>query len=349
MGEFNDIARRFGLDVTGPRSRDYSRKMVWAPDRQRAIFCGANHGKPHRLNDVWEFDLAAMTWVLLYAPDNPRSYAGLGRDASDVVFRNGVLMTQRGGPAVVGHTWSGLTYDPAQRCMLFMNIWPINVDPLVSEVGGDPAERYRGPPLWRFDPESRSWSLVKTPPPWPKEALGAMLEHVPELGGTVWHLNNWQLSATWLLDAEAGRWSVIAHRSSSLGFADEAPGRELVGYHDPHHRRLVVQWKNDSFHFDTSARRWRRVASGEGPRGHDAFSSLFKNPVDNGGLLIDYPTRSIWTCDAERMQWRREEPRGTPMPDGPRLLAFADPNLRVLVVLDDADVWVYRPQDRRSN
>lgn len=56
VGEFNDVARQFELHKTGPRGRDFTIKMVWAPERQRALFCGANHAVPHRLNDVWEFD-----------------------------------------------------------------------------------------------------------------------------------------------------------------------------------------------------------------------------------------------------------------------------------------------------
>ena len=79
MGDFNDVARRFNLHKTGPRGRDFTIKMVWAPERRRVLFCGANHGVPHRLNDVWEFDLAALTWAMLYAPDLPRDPATISR------------------------------------------------------------------------------------------------------------------------------------------------------------------------------------------------------------------------------------------------------------------------------
>ncbi len=223
VGEFNAVARQFDLHRTGPRSRDYSKKMVWAPERRRALFAGANHGAPHRLNDVWEFDLAAMSWILLYAPDNPRSYAGLGKDPSDVVFRDGVLQTLRGGPAVIGHTWSGLTYDPRAQRMVFMNTWPIAVDPLIRQVGGDPGERFRGPPLWTFNPRNRSWAILKTAPPWPFAAVGALLQDVPELDGQIWHMNNWQLQATWLLQA-SGKWTVLADRKSTPSFERDRTG-----------------------------------------------------------------------------------------------------------------------------
>jgi hypothetical protein len=342
LGEFNDTARRFELDRTGPRARDFSRKMVWAPERRRALFAGANHGGPHRLNDVWEFDLEAHAWTCLYAPDLPRSYGGLGPDASDVVFRDGVLTTRRGGPAVVGHTWSGLTYDPRERCMLFMNTWPIDVDALVRQVGHDPAERYRGPPLWRFTPATRTWSLVRTEAPWPKAAVGALLEDVPELGGAVWHLNNWQLSASWLLDVSSGRWKVIADARSSPGFATQAPGRELVGYLDPRRRLLVAQCRRDTFHFDLAQRRWSRTVEADGPDGHDAYTGFYHHPGSGEGLLVDFRDGRLWAYSPDQARWRALNPRGDTPPAGARVLAYVDAARDLLVIVDGTQTWAYR-------
>lgn len=344
LGEFNATAREFGLDRTGPRARDFCRKMVWAPERRAALFTGANHGSPHRLNDVWEFNLAAMAWVMLYAPDLPRGRpGGLGPDASDVLYRDGVLLTRRGGPAVIGHTWSGLTYDAAQRCMLFMNTWPISVEPLVEQVGGDPQTRYRGPPLWRFDPATRAWAIVKTPEPWPKAAVGALLEWVPELGGSVWHLNNWQLSASWLLDSQRNSWSVIANAKSSPGFEQQAPGRELVGYHDPVRRRIVAQYKRDSFHFDTATKRWTRTVQEGDADGHDAHTGFYRHPASGLGLLADFRDGQVHAYDPDKARWRKLQPEGERMPFGPHVLAYVDQALDVLVVVEDTEVWVYRP------
>src|SRR5690349_13715863 len=33
VGEFNATARKYGLDKTGPRARDFTLKVCWAPDR----------------------------------------------------------------------------------------------------------------------------------------------------------------------------------------------------------------------------------------------------------------------------------------------------------------------------
>ncbi len=171
VGDFNDVARRFDLHRTGPRGRDYSIKMVWAKDRGRALFAGANHGQPHRLNDVWEFDLGALTWVLRYPPDNPRSYAGLGDDPSDVEYRNGVLATRRGGPAIVGHTWWGLAYHPQMRRLLWMNLWVSDLDKLVAQMGGSLIRATRACPCGASTrkPRAGNYCALRGPPrapPW---------------------------------------------------------------------------------------------------------------------------------------------------------------------------------------
>ena len=140
VGEFNAVAKHWRLHETGPRGRDFTIKMAWAPERKTALFCGANHGVPHRINDVWEFDLGAMRWTMLYAPDNSRSYTGLGKDHSDVVFKDGILQTERGGPAVIAHSWWGLTYDPASGHGLLVE--------------------FKRDALWAFDPDARRWTKL---------------------------------------------------------------------------------------------------------------------------------------------------------------------------------------------
>ena len=227
MGDFNEVAKHWNLHKTGPRGRDFTIKMVWAPERQRVLFCGANHGVPHRLNDVWEFDLSRLTWLMLYAPDNARDYTGLGKDFSDVEFRDGIFITKRGGPAIIAHTWWGLTYDPKRRMMLFMNTWVTNKKKMVELLGDDPAKLYAGPPLWGFSPESGRWRMLKTPSPAPRPIFGGWLEYVPELKGTLWHANNWQMRASWLYDAKAGSWRNLQANGSTATGGHPGTGRIL--------------------------------------------------------------------------------------------------------------------------
>jgi len=347
LGDFNQTARDHDLHRTGPRARDYSLKMVWASERKTALFAGANHAVPHRLNDVWEFDLAGMAWRLLYAPDKSRSYLGLGKDPSDVVFRESVLMTKRGGPAAVGHTWSGITYDPERKRLLFMSPWATKQEEAIKLVGGDPAQRFRGPPLWAFDPYARNWEFVETQRPWPKVPFGGMLEYVPELGGAIWHMNNWVMRATWLFPSGSDKWVDLDANAADKDFASQAPGRELVGYYDPLRKIVIAQWKRSTFHFDPKMKRWSKVISRKGeseevPNGHDAFSVFYHDAASGHGLFVDFRTKRLWAYDPDRTEWTLLKPEGDPMPSGKRLLAYADPARNVLVVIDATTVWAYR-------
>jgi hypothetical protein len=174
-GEFNDLARLFQLDQRGPGGRDFTIKMIWAPERRRALFCGANHGSPHRLNDCWEFDLAANTWQLLYPPDYND-----GRNAlqfnSKVILKDGVIQTERGGPVHVAHTWWQFTYDPVRKRALWMCCWPgqqrlheIYSFPKPTSTPGRPCGRSTPParsgnssrrsPLTLAMPSAPGWSI----------------------------------------------------------------------------------------------------------------------------------------------------------------------------------------------
>ena len=347
VGEFNAVARRFDLDKTGPLARDYSIKMVWAPERKRALFTGANHGRPHRLNDVWEFDLASLTWVLLYAPDNPRSYGGLGDDPSDVRFEDGLLITHRGGPVVIGHSWWGITYDEFNRRLLFMNVWDTNKQAAVRQLGGEPKELYDGPSLWSFDPQRRKWQMLKTNAPYPRAPMGGMLEYIPEFGGAIWHTNHWQMLATWLYSADTNQWQNLHANAATRDFQQAAPQTEQVGYYDPVRKIVVVQRFNDTFIFDIEDRQWRKVLSRpeiakSWPHGHDAFAPMYRDPVSGHGLLVDFRTNKLWSYDPDENRWSNLDLGDDDMPKGSKRLAYYDIEHKVFVILDGKAVWVYR-------
>ena len=347
VGEFNDTAKRYDLHKTGPKGRDFTIKMCWAPDRKRVLFCGANHGVPHRLNDVWEFDLPSLTWAMLYAPDLPRGYTDLGKDTSDVEFKDGVLVTKRGGPAVIAHTWWGLTYDPRKKALLFMNTWVTDQKKAVKELGGDPAELYTGPPLWAFFPAERKWKYFKSPKPHPVAIFGGMLEFIPELGGSVWHANNWQTRGTWLHDFDKDAWKDLKANGSGKPFEREAAEPEQVGYYDPARKIVVVQRHHDTHHFDPKKNEWKKVLTGDkddgqSPYGHDARSVFYHDPASGRGLLVQFQTNTLWAYDPDKVAWTKLAPEGDPMPTGGKRLAYVDPARNTLVVIDGTAVWAYR-------
>lgn len=362
IGEFNDTAKKYDLHKTGPRGRDFTLKMCWAPDRGRVLFSGANHAVPHRLNDVWEFDLPSLTWAMLYAPDLPRGYMDLGKDTSDVEFKNGLLVTKRGGPAVIAHTWWGLTYDPKHKALLFMNTWVTERKKAVAALGGNPDDLYNGPPLWAFTPADGTWKAFTAPKPYPVAIFGGWLEYVPDLGGTVWHTNNWQMRGTWKHDFDKDTWTDLKAngggpqperhrprdvRAGEKEFEKESPEPEQIGYYDPGRKILVAQREHGTFHFDPAKLAWKKTLSGAKddattPFGHDARAVVYHDPASGHGLLVQFETNTIWAYDPDKPAWTKLTPDGDKMPTGGKRLAYVDPAANVLVVIDGTTVWAYR-------
>ena len=215
-----------GMDRYGPGQRDYCNKMVYAADRQTALYAGGNHQVPHRMNDVWEYHLGSNTWHLLYAPDGGNAgrhkaayfltSRTLVRDpdkeltdkereqieayrawwSENVIFHDGHLTTTRGGPIMPAHTWDAFCYDDRAERL----IWGMGVSPAaqlsthayftgktVSEL-----ERLTDPtytPMWMFDAQNRCWIHYRTSQ---KRAdlrgMGATMTYLPDLGKSIWYV-----------------------------------------------------------------------------------------------------------------------------------------------------------------
>jgi hypothetical protein len=296
---------------------------------------------------VWEFDLPSLTWVMLYAPDLPRGYLDLGKDTSDVEFKDGILRTKRGGPAVIAHTWWGLTYDAKHKALLFMNTWVTDRRKAVKDLDGDPALLNDGPPLWAFLPAEKRWKAFRAPKPYPVPIFGGMLEYVPELGGSVWHANNWQMRGTWAHDYETDAWRDLKANGGWKGFEQQAAEPEQVGYYDPKRKLVVAHRHYDTSHLDVVKVEWTKVLAGSKddgrtPYGHDARSVLYHDPASGHGLLVQFETNSLWAYDPDKPSWAKLASDGDPMPTGSKRLAYVDPAANVLVVIDGTAVWAYR-------
>jgi hypothetical protein len=251
---------------------------------------------------------------------------------------------------VIAHTWWGLTYDPVLRQALFMNTWVTNQKKAVAQLGSDPAKLYSGPPLWSFSPESRQWQPRKTAKPWPKAPFAAMLEYIPELGGAIWHSNNFKMQATWLYDPATNTWRDL-HANARLGnFASAAPKFEQVGYYDPKRQIVVAQRGLETHHFDIRNQEWRKVLSsdkGHSPFGHDASGPIAFDPHSGHGLLLDKKDNTLWAYDPDQPAWTLLTPAGDPMPKGKKRLTYFDPAHQVFVVIEGRNVWAYRYQAPR--
>ncbi len=347
-GDLNAEARKWGLNETGPCGRNFGVKGVWMPDRKRAIFCGANAKVPHRLNDVWEYDLPSNAWNCLYGPDVSTHWGGGGGKDARIV--DGVLRTGRGGPAIIGQEWEHVAYDPGLRVMLFMNVWP-GVGPTIKTRYIDTGLHDHEPPLWAFYPESRRWEPIRSPEPGPTGHMASCFDHVPQLGGCLLVSSGPRASSVWLYRSRENRWE----RQMLL----EGPPRQRAGKFPRSNcvsvvcadRGLLVlvggdEGKGRTWHYDLAAKSWQVAAEGPGlPSGSPSFTPFACDSSSGVCLLFDSRGKSfgLYAYDPGTAKWRQLEPDGPPPPrDGPKPIAYHDPARNVFVVNRGKTVWVYR-------
>ncbi len=355
VGEWNEVTRRFRMEQTGPQGRDYCIKAVWMPDRERAFFCGANHGSPHRLNDAWEYDLPSNTWVLLFAPDpnNARgvmevktfTYKGADGEEKETAF----VQTERGGPTHYGHTWWGLAYDPEMRAALWMNVAiGGSAHAYVREQVGEDGEAYSGPALWAFYPYERRWAPVLTDPPRPRTIYAGAMEYVPEHGGAFWYMAQWNGQGMWVYQHESNTWRDLKpNDGANLYHNTETPRAEAVMAYDEANKVVVAVFGKNTYHYDVEANTWSRVIAGEDdddslPSGHDARTPFGYDPAAGVCLLYSAQTPDhMWSYSVTERAWTKHEVDG---PAGPsrRLIGYHDPARNVFVVNAGATTWCYR-------
>ena len=352
VGEFGAIARQYKLDKDGPRGRDFTIKMAWMPDRRRAYFCGANHGVPHRLNDAWEYDLPSNTWALLYDPDYDDRDRLKNLPAAGVTLKDGVLVTARGGPVHVAHTWWGLTYDPQLKAALWMCVWPgYGMKEKLAHVKADAEQLYKGPPVWAFFPAEGKWRPIRAEPPYPKSVgLAGSLQYIPELRGSIWYQRD---AGTWLFDAANNQWKNLKPQMNGLSAIG---GIENVTCYDARNKVLIAHRGNDeaaggddklalkrTYQYDVAANAWTKtVESKDGPVGHDAHTHFYFDPVGQVGLLFERKRRKLWAYSVADRKWTELTPRGEALPDWQRSIGYFDEARNVLVVSSGKQVWVYR-------
>jgi hypothetical protein len=350
VGEWNETTRLYGMETTGPVGRDFCAKMVWAAERKRGLYCGANHGSPHRLNDVWEYDLPSNTWVMLFAPDpNKPGGAAFAYWVKQVAaVKNGVLMTKRGAPLDPWHTWWQLAYVPEMKALLWAN--PLSCHAEAAKVlAVDSATLYKGPPFWLFYPEEKTWKPLKTEPPFPPKVGGAQaMEYIPDLKGPVFYTSNWFSQGMWLYDPKTNAWKDLKpNGGEDMYHGKNSPRSEAVMVYDPENRTIVAQSGKATYHYDVAANQWNKVLdepdeSDKVPRGHDARTPFGYDPAAKVCLLYSGETpEHVWAYRVKDRIWAKVKVSGPAGPQRRNICCF-DPERNVLVINDGATVWVYR-------
>lgn len=335
----------------GPRVRDYCNRMVWAPERKRALYCGAGHNI-HPFNDVWEYDLAANTWVCLYAPDPAyrgrfsSEEEGVAWHRANVVYKDGVIRTPRGAPVRPAHTWWGLCYDPdlrrlvfwdAHKGLIFTNRQLLakalgieETDPVLKGCGSGAGEAW----VFTFYPETRQWREVLTKAP--KAYESSQLEYIPHLKA-LWLSSG----ATYLLaEGKTTEWAMLA--KSGL------PGGALTAY-DPESKCVVAVVGGATYTFSFAGNAWSK-AHDNSPGAVVPHSVFCYDTAAKRFILYTHLAPKgeaarrpqLWVCDPSGNRWTEPAPTGE-MPAGGGM-GYYDPARNVTVIYGNRETWVYRCQ-----
>jgi hypothetical protein len=346
----NADVKKFGMQKTGPRPRDYCLKWVWAADRKRALFCGGNAGVPHRMNDVWEYDLASNTWVLLWEPDPDMNKCRHMKPEqkkklidSVAMVKDGVLMTRRGAPFDPVHTWWALTYDPEMKAML----WVMGHQ---NKVGykykkGLPWGSLR---LWAYYPRDNRWEFIRTKP-YPPGANASILEYIPELKGAIWYTRNRKTMQ--VFDYKTKTWKVLMQKKD-FAKAGSLPGSEAIGAYDSDKKIMVVHHgggthrgkpvSKRTYHYDVKTNKWTKVIdSSEGPYGYDMKAPMVYDSVARRCLIVE--PKALWSYRVGDKKWTRLAPKGPGLKSRRVFMACYNPKYNVLMADNGSGrIWVYR-------
>lgn len=329
----------------GPRIRDYCNKMVWAPERKRALYCGAGHNI-HLFNDVWEYDLPSNTWICLFAADPPPHR---NRDAAwyrdNVVLRDGVIRTPRNAPLRPAHTWWGLCYDSDRRRLVFWDAHKgllftnrkliasaLKIDPqapLLRGSGSGAGEAW----VFEFDPSSRQWMDVLTNAP--KAYESSQLEYFSKQK-TLWLHSG----RTHVLDAKRERWDSHIEGFNSNG---------AVSAYDPKSNKVVLVVGSKTLEYDVAKNAWSvTVADGPDtihiPNGTFCFDTVARKFVlftNTKGKGESQTGSRMWLYDLKSRTWTNPEPRGG-CPQLRGVAGYYDVARNVTVIYSNRETWVYR-------
>jgi hypothetical protein len=350
-GDMGVLSKDPDYKRAGPFVRDFCNRMVWAPERRRALYCGGGHNV-HPWNDVWEFDLAANTWVCLYGADPAPPRLGPGKEAeaeawykANAVVKDGVIRTPRGGPLRPCHTWWSLCYDSDRKRLLFVESHKglfatdkaalakaHNLDPkgpMLQTYGSGAGEAW----LLSFDPDTGAWREVLTKVP--KAGESSMLEYLPDQK-TLW----WLSGTTYLYEPAAPKeWKPVAKDGPKLG------GESA---YDPETKKVVVTLGLQTWVFSCEKNTWTLVHENAPDGGYVPASTFCYDSTAKKFVLYTHlklkdkdAGARLWLYDVKENKWTAPAPPGAG-PTVTNVAGYYDPARNVTVIYSNGETWVYR-------
>lgn len=339
---------------TAPQRRDYCNKIVYAPERGTGLYCGMNHGVPHRLNDAWEYHLGSNTWHLLFAPDanySAKEHRSPEWIKANVVFQDGYLQTKRGGMLNSVHTWDGLTYDPVLKRMLWANVaseHPNEWKAFAEAMGLDHDQLLKqqepGSRLWMFDPKEGRWHKQMGAGPHPRlTCQGGTLEYIPELKKSLWYACQWDESGMWSFDSKANTWLELKPNGVKSMYHDKSdtfPKAELQAAYSSKHQKLVAVRGKGTWWYDIRMNEWSKACDDPANNAHDASTVFAYDSINDVFLLHQPREKTLRAYRIDSNKWETLLPQGGGVSTGGA--GFFDRAHNCLVVYERDRMWVYR-------
>jgi hypothetical protein len=306
---------------------------------------------PHRLNDVWEYDLPSNTWVCLYGPDLSKGTRMSGWTDTNVV--DGVLRTKRGGPAIIGHQWWQLDYDPEMKALLFLSCWSMAPKEVKAELY--PKNKHK-PPLWVFHPEKRKWEPIMAEGAAPRVGVAVYFQYVPPLKRLAYVDAGWKAGGMWLYNSADNTWKKThgGEEFKAKNNPGTPPGDGVMVYAPD--RKLLIGCSRAAqkrpggrtVHYDVEKAEWQPAAGGpDTPGGHTSFTPCGYDTVAKMMFLYDQKAKIFWGYDPGGKKWSKLTPKGPPPPpDRGKVIGYYDEARNVFVLNQAAKVWIYRHKRR---
>lgn len=319
----------YGFAKRGPDVRDYGNKLAWAPDRGTALYCGANHAAPSRLNDASEYHLGSNTWRLLLPPaggnqSRVRQASGDLKQGKEVEknreflrqwysdhvgLRDGYLQTlANGGPVSPWHTWDGVAYDAAAKKLLWAvldtdAVMESKIRSYAEHTQQDPdkllSQMQSGVGLYSYQPSQGRWQRAMTDEPKPYlRGMGGSLVYIADWQKTIWYCAAQNVSpndfAMWTYDAVHNQWEELKPNGGAsirnlVHTEKVAPGSEVQMAYSERHKKLVAVLGPDTFVYDLVKNEWTKANTDPRNKAHDASTVFAYDSVSDLFLLLNRP------------------------------------------------------------
>jgi hypothetical protein len=287
----------------GPGIRDYSRKWVYSKTRQRAFYAGGGHNT-ERWNDLWEYDLASNTWVMVLEPDP----ANTGRTAM--------------------HTWASFTYDQNQEKVYWM---PFTFDG--SGKGFSEFDAYGG----------TSWVTNHSNESLFSPSGAQALDYCADRDISIYFSAQYNNAGMWRFNANTQTWTQLMTHSQVGSFLSAeacAPYGMCSGY-DIGTGQLIHFSHEKVYHYNFDTNTWTHEASGPFTMRSERTALTYDT---RNKVHIIHSQNVLYAYHAGTRQVEILNPAGVALNTTAETMFFYHEGLRVIVCYTDRNehIWVYR-------